>query len=114
MPFYHLLLVFQAGSLLHRVLSHHGLLLNPNLSVEGVREKKSPHGFVIIGVCGTVHQQANCSGIFEQVFGLLQDPSAEFRWRIKWTEVRITQAIVNKIPCVNDLPELLALCDNLQ
>ena len=102
----------QAANLLQILLCQHGFLLNPNLSSNGVRERKDPHGMVIIGVCGTAHQFENCSGIFEQVFGLLQDPSVEFHWRIKWSELRITQATVNRLPCLTDLPELQAICDN--
>ena len=104
----------QVANLLQMVLCEQRLLFNPNLTIEGVREKKSAHGFVVIAVCGTVFHQGNCSGIFEQAFGLLQDPSAEFSWLIKWSQLRITQANVTKFPCVSDLPELLALCDNLQ
>ncbi len=91
------------------LLCQHGFLLNPNLSSNGVRERKDPHGMVIIGVCGTAHQYDNCSGIFEQVFGLVQDPHQDFNWKIKWSELRITQATVNRLPCLNDLPELQAL-----
>lgn len=104
--------LFQTSALFHVLLCQHSLLLNPNLSCEGIREKKSPHGFTVIGVCGTVHREGNCSGIFEQVFGLLQDPAANFSWRIKWSELRITQAAVSRLPCVNDLPELQAICDS--
>lgn len=67
---------------------------------------------VVIGVCGTAHQFENCSGIFEQVFGLIQDPAVEFHWRVKWSELRITQVAVNRLPCLRDLPELQAICDN--
>ena len=100
------------ANLLQILLCQHGFLLNPNLSLNGIRERKNPHGMVVVGVCGTAHQYDNCSGIFEQVFGLLQDPNADFHWKIKWSELRITQAAVNRLPCVNDLPELQAICDN--
>ncbi|EFX74063.1 hypothetical protein DAPPUDRAFT_307503 [Daphnia pulex] len=99
----------EAANLLQMLLCQHGFLLNPNLSSNGVRERKDPHGMVIIGVCGTAHQYDNCSGIFEQVFGLVQDPHQDFNWKIKWSELRITQATVNRLPCLNDLPELQAL-----
>ncbi|XP_032783095.1 uncharacterized protein C3orf38 homolog [Daphnia magna] len=102
----------EASHLLQILLCQHGFLLNPNLSPNGVKERKDPHGMVIIGVCGTAHQYENCSGIFEQVFGLLQDPHVDFHWRIKWSELRITQAAVNRLPCVSDLPELQAICDD--
>jgi Domain of unknown function (DUF4518) len=69
------------------------------------------YGFVVIAVCGTSHQQGNCEGIFEQAFGLLQDPSAQCSWKIKWTELRISRMSVRQPPSVSDLPELMAICD---
>ena len=70
------------------------------------------YGFVVIAACGIAHCNGNISGIFEQAFGLLQDPNAEFSWKVKWSELRITEAQVTRNPLVSDLPELLAVCDN--
>ena len=95
-----------------QLLVQHNLILNPNLSDEGIREKENAHGLVVIAVCGTSYINGNISGIFEQAFGMVRDPSADFRWKIEWSELRITQAVVNNMPCIIDLPELLSICKN--
>ena len=87
-------------------------MLNPNLNCGGVYGKQNQFGFVIVAVCGSVFKSGDCVGVFEHVFGLLQDPSSQFRWKIKWNELRVTQATISQMPCISDLPELLAICDN--
>ena len=93
------------------LILQYGLILNPNLTRDGVLEKQNAYGFVVIAVCGTFYQQGVCGGIFEQAFGLLRDPAAEFRWKVKWSDLRITRIAVSQVPCVRDLPELQAVCD---
>lgn len=88
------------------------LFLNPNLNGGGVVGRLSRHGLAVVAVCGTTHQTNSCNGIFEQAFGLLQDPSSEFSWKIKWSQLRITRASVQREPQVTDLPDLMAICDN--
>jgi len=102
----------EVENLLKELLIQHSFILNPNLTDGGVKEKQNQYGLVIIAVCGTLYLNGNCSGIFEQAFGMVRDPSVEFRWRIKWSDLRITEATVNKVPCVTDLPELLSICEN--
>jgi len=102
----------EAEKLFKQLLVQHNLILNPNLSDGGVGEKQNAHGLVVIAVCGVCYVNGNCSGIFEQAFGMVRDPAAEFRWRIKWSDLRVTQAVVNNVPCISDLPELLSICNN--
>ena len=99
------------AQLLHDLLLRNRFILNPNLE-GGVFGKQNQYGFVVIAACGIAHCNGNISGIFEQAFGLLQDPNAEFSWKVKWSELRITEAQVTRNPLVSDLPELLAVCDN--
>jgi len=87
-----------------------GYLLNPNLS--DIKEKKEHHGFVLIAVAGTVHKNEACLGIFEHLFCLLRDPGIDFKWRILWAELRVTQMTVHQMPGVSDLPDLKkAMCE---
>ena len=80
---------------------------------------------VLIAVAGTVHKNKACLGIFENLFCLLRDPGmllkdnnnefpsnkffkigVDFKWRIRWAELRITQMMVHQMPGVSDLPDL--------
>lgn len=90
-------------------LLHQGYLLNPNL--KEVKEKHERHGFVLIAVCGTVHKNQSCIGVFENIFGLLRDPGVEFRWRLKWSELQInTSMILNQTPCISNM-DFKAVCE---
>ena len=53
--------------MLVNVFRSHKLKCNPNLCQEGVRGKLSPHGLVMVLACGTLHNQNNVCGVFEQV-----------------------------------------------
>ena len=55
------------ANMISDVFKKHKLKCNPNLCKEGVRGKLSPHGLVIVLVCGTIHVGANICGVFEQV-----------------------------------------------
>lgn len=77
------------------------LYFNPNLSHEGVQGKTDVHGLVMVLVCGTLHQQDKCVGIFEQLFGLIRDPSACNNWKIKYTNLNLKGTST-----ITDLPTL--------
>lgn len=64
------------------------LLLNPNLEPHGLRALASPHGLVLVAVAGTIHRDASCLGIFEQIFGLIKSP-LDNNWKIKFTNLKI-------------------------
>lgn len=64
------------------------LLLKPNLEPHGLRSLASPHGLVIVAVAGTIHRDAACLGIFEQIFGLIQSPM-DNNWKIKVINLKI-------------------------
>ncbi|XP_048396551.1 uncharacterized protein C3orf38-like [Stegostoma tigrinum] len=66
------------------------LYLNPNLTNSGLKCIHSPHGLVIIAVAGTIHRQAVCLGIFEQIFGLIRCPNSENNWKMKFVHLKIT------------------------
>ncbi|RZC40899.1 C3orf38 -like protein, partial [Asbolus verrucosus] len=64
----------------------YNLFFNPNLTREGIRGWVDPHGLVMVMVCGTLHANDACVGIFEQIFALVRDPLAENNWKIKNSE----------------------------
>jgi hypothetical protein len=77
------------------------LYFNPNLSHEGVQGRTDVHGLVIVLACGTLHQQDKCVGIFEQLFGLIRDPSAGNNWKIKYTELCLkSESVITSLPTV--------------
>lgn len=64
------------------------LLLSPNLEPHGFRALSSPHGLVLVAVAGTIHRDAACLGIFEQIFGLIRSPM-DNNWKIKFINLKI-------------------------
>ncbi|XP_063910831.1 uncharacterized protein C3orf38 homolog [Zophobas morio] len=75
------------------------LVFNPNLSAGGVQGRVDPHGLVLVLVCGTLHAQGACVGIFEQVFGLVRDPQVSNNWKIKMSEINLkSQTGVTGLP----------------
>ncbi|XP_055956077.1 uncharacterized protein C3orf38 homolog isoform X2 [Patella vulgata] len=85
------------------------LLFNPNLSAEGVRSKKDPHGLLAISVCGTIHRGNDCLGIFEQDFGLIRDPRFENNWKIKVTALNLRCSNVATMPKLEEGKDMLAI-----
>lgn len=86
------------------------LLFNPNVSTEGIRVKSEPHGLHLIMVCGTLHRQNECLGLFEQTFGIIRDPLLDNNWKIKTTQLRMQSTQVTAIPKLTyneNLPALL-------
>jgi len=69
--------------------TRNNLHFNPNLSSEGVQGRTDVHGLVMVLVCGTLHLQDRCVGIFEQLFDLIRDPSACNNWKIKHTNLHL-------------------------
>ncbi|XP_034549681.1 uncharacterized protein C3orf38 homolog [Notolabrus celidotus] len=65
------------------------LLLSPNLEPLGLRALASPHGLVLVAVAGTIHRDAACLGIFEQIFGLIRSPLEKNSWKIKFVNLKI-------------------------
>merc|ERR1719400_1429931 len=88
----------EVSRMLVNVFRDHKLKCNPNLCEEGVRGRLSPHGLVMVLACGTLHNQNNVCGVFEQVFGLVRDPTAENNWKIKNTEARLVAGEVQQQP----------------
>uniref|UniRef100_UPI0037E89E20 uncharacterized protein C3orf38 homolog n=1 Tax=Semicossyphus pulcher TaxID=241346 RepID=UPI0037E89E20 len=65
------------------------LLLSPNLEAHGLKALASPHGLVLVAVAGTIHRDAACLGIFEQIFGLIRSPLEKNSWKIKFVNLKI-------------------------
>ncbi|GAA6229462.1 uncharacterized protein C3orf38 homolog isoform X1 [Lates japonicus] len=65
------------------------LLLSPNLEPRGLRALASPHGLVLVAVAGTIHRNAACLGVFEQIFGLIRSPLENNSWKIKFVNLKI-------------------------
>lgn len=77
------------AALLSTTKTAHNLFFNPNLTKEGVKTKMNPHGLVVVMVCGTLHTDKECVGVFEQVFGLARDPFSDNNWKIKNTKLNL-------------------------
>lgn len=87
------------AALLSNTKTTHNLFFNPNLTKEGVRTKMDPHGLVVVMVCGTLHTDRECVGVFEQVFGLARDPFSENNWKIKNTLLNLrSKSGVSEVP----------------
>lgn len=65
------------------------LLFSPNLDPRGLKALTSPHGLVLVAVAGTIHRDAACLGIFEQIFGLIRSPLENNSWKIKFVNLKI-------------------------
>ncbi|XP_008282399.1 uncharacterized protein C3orf38 homolog [Stegastes partitus] len=65
------------------------LLFCPNLEPFGLKALVSPHGLVLVAVAGTIHRDAACLGIFEQIFGLIRSPLDHNSWKIKFVNLKI-------------------------
>ncbi|XP_071449826.1 uncharacterized protein C3orf38 homolog [Hetaerina americana] len=68
--------------------SKYSVYFHPNMSRNGVHGRKDPHGLVLVLACGTLHKYDMCCGVFEQLFGLIEDPSTN-NWKIKFTELKL-------------------------
>ncbi len=85
------------------------LTFNPNLAASGLRGQSSPHGLFKALVCGTVHQNGQVLGIFEQQFGLVKDPDMNQNWRIKFTNLKLGRAQTNEVPTLEHTSRQLSL-----
>ncbi|XP_045460030.1 uncharacterized protein C3orf38 homolog [Harmonia axyridis] len=72
------------------VKNQFNLFFNPNLMEECLKTQMDPHGLVSIIVGGTLHINSVCVGVFEQMFALARDPTSENNWKIKRTDLRLT------------------------
>ena len=81
------------------------VLFNPNVSAEGVFVSKDPHGLVMILVCGTVHQNNDCLGTFQQTFGIVKDPRYENNWKIKMSILKVKTTQVTAMPKLQENPD---------
>lgn len=69
-----------------KLVCEEGVLLNPNLSERGIQTLCDAYGRKVVIVAGTVHH-GDSIGLFEQHFGLVRDPAADFSWKIKFTRI---------------------------
>ncbi|KAL3865809.1 hypothetical protein ACJMK2_043159 [Sinanodonta woodiana] len=74
------------------------LIFNPNIGPEGLFVKTSPHGLVLIMVCGTLHRANSCLGIFQQVFGIIRDPRFDNNWKVKVMKLSLNSTEVTVMP----------------
>lgn len=96
----------KVAALLSTTKNTYNLFFNPNLTKDGIRSKMDPHGLVVIMVCGTLHTNKECVGVFEQVFGLARDPFSENNWKIKSTQVNLkSKSGVSELPNLSDSVE---------
>ncbi|XP_046400605.1 uncharacterized protein C3orf38 homolog [Ischnura elegans] len=91
--------------------SRYNVYFHPNVSRNGVHGKKDPHGLVLVLSCGTLHKHDVCCGVFEQMFGLIEDPSTN-NWKIKFTELKLKNSDnVYHPPSISDT-QLFRLMEN--
>ena len=84
------------------------LLLNPNLTPEGIKGKSDPHGLMQVLVCGSVHQKQSPIGIFEQQFGLIQEPATN-KWKIKFTNLKFRTQHTDRMPTLEQTRDVLPI-----
>lgn len=75
--------------LLSKTKTEHNLYFNPNISKEGLKGQLDPHGLAVILVCGTLHTNNVCVGVFEQSFSLARDPFSDNNWKIKNSQINL-------------------------
>lgn len=94
----------KTANLLSVTKTSHNLFFNPNLSDEGITTIMNKYGLVLVTVCGTLHTDKECVGIFEQVFGLARDPFSENNWKIKSTQLNLrSKCGVTELPKLGDV-----------
>lgn len=101
-----------AGCVCNRLLAlvkEEQLKFNPNLDPGGVKGMADPHGLKVVMICGTVHLQGRCVGIFEQQFGLVRDPDAQNNLKIKFTNMKLKREDIIGTPTLQDTSRLLAI-----
>ena len=69
------------------------LSFKPN--VERVEGQTDSFGRRVINVCGTLHQLQKAVGLFEQQFGLIENPDVANNWRIKFTKLKMQAVDLN-------------------
>lgn len=85
---------------LREMVMSHSLQFCPNIDKGkgGYRGQCNPAGQRLVMVCGTLHAQGNIVGAFEQQFGLVRDPDADFNFRIKFTKIKLMAGHPNQQP----------------
>lgn len=83
-------------------VNRENLLFNPNCDHGGMMVKVNPHGLVVVVVCGTVHRENQCLGVFDQMFGLIQDPHLGNNYKIKISKMKLTATSVSNLPRLTD------------
>lgn len=78
--------------------NQYNLLFNPNLMKDSLKSHMDCHGLVVVFVGGTLHENSVCVGVFEQMFALARDPLAENNWKIKKTDIRLTNVTNRATP----------------
>ena len=85
------------------------IVFNPNIEPVGVQWLVEPHGLRVVMACGTLHQCGNLVGIFEQQFGIAQDPFMENSWKIRYTYLKMKSDITASMPSLETTRRVLAL-----
>nr|ACO10605.1 C3orf38 homolog [Caligus rogercresseyi] len=100
----------EVSSAIQNIVLKYGIRFNPNNCPEGVSGVMDPHGLVVIRVCGTLHNAANCCGVFHQRFGLIRDPLCSNAWKIKFTEASlVSKNVVHELPQLTQIETLAAV-----
>lgn len=78
------------------------LLFSPNCEHGGIMVDTNPHGLVVVLVCGTIHRENQCLGIFDQMFGLIKDPRFDNNYKIKISKMKLHATTVSQQPKLTD------------
>ncbi|KAI8793121.1 CAunnamed protein product [Biomphalaria glabrata] len=85
------------------------ILFLPNVSADGVKTKSDSHGLKLILVCGTLHVNNQCVGVFQQSFGLIRNPLSPDIWKIKITCLKMDEHTPLASPRLQDCLEISAI-----
>lgn len=85
------------------------ILFLPNVSADGVKTKSDSHGLKLILVCGTLHVNNQCVGVFQQSFGLIRNPLSPDIWKIKITCLKMDELTPLASPRLQDCLEISAI-----
>ena len=78
------------------------LLFSPSDHPDGMMVDMSPHGLVVVLVCGTVHRENQCVGFFDQMFGLIKDPQFNSNYKIKISKMKLHATHLTSMPKLTD------------
>ncbi|KAL7630561.1 UNVERIFIED_CONTAM: hypothetical protein RMT77_019248 [Armadillidium vulgare] len=81
----------ECEQLFSKVISKYKVTFLPNLD-NGTQAVKSLYGPIRVLSCGTIFKGKECIGVFEEEFGLVQNPNDK-NWKIFFTKINLKTAV---------------------